>query len=321
MCDDKKEKSCSGNCSGGCKNMSDKIKNNKTTKNVEIDKATGVETTGHEWDGLKELNNPLPRWWLWVFIITIIWSVGYWVVYPAWPTIEGHTKGIWGWTQHKKLAAEQEEILVRKFDNVENLKGKSLQEIKLDAVLYEFAMKGGASVFKDNCATCHGTGAAGALIYPNLNDDDWLWGGSLDEIYATIQHGVRSKDDNTHFSAMPAFGKDGILSREKIDALAEYVLTLSKEAGSFEESKKWQLGEESFAENCVSCHGAKGAGNKEFGAPALNDAIWLRGGTKKDIMSMIFNARMGMMPAWQGRLDDETIKMLTIYVHSLGGGE
>jgi len=299
-----------------------KKENKKILKGKEIDKMTGVETTGHEWDGLKELNNPLPRWWLWILIVTIIWSIGYWIVYPAWPTIEGHTKGVLGWTQHNKLAAEQEEIMVRKFDNLESLKGKNLEEIHKDKVLYEFAMKGGASAFKDNCATCHGTGAQGALIYPNLNDDDWLWGGSLDEIYTTIQHGVRSKqDDATHDSVMPAFGKDGILARDQIEALAEYVLTLSQEEGSFEKTESWMTGKESFAENCVSCHGVSGEGNKEFGAPALNDAIWLRGGTKKDVMSMIYNAKMGMMPKWEGRLNDETIKMLTIYVHSLGGGE
>ena len=183
-------------------------------------------------------------------------------------------------------------------------------------------MKGGASVFKDNCATCHGTGAQGALIYPNLNDDDWLWGGSLDEIYSTIKHGVRSDlDEETHESIMPAFGKDGILDREQIDALAEYALTLSKKEGSFEKTEKWLAGKTSFAENCMSCHGGKGEGDKEFGAPALNDAIWLRGGAKEDVMSMIYDAKMGMMPSWEGRLDEETIKMLTIYVHSLGGGE
>lgn len=315
MCKEGNNKKCSGNCSGACKNM-------KKDNSKEIDKVTGVETTGHEWDGLKELNNPLPRWWLWLFIITIIWSFGYWIVYPAWPTIKGHTEGIYGWTQNKQLKESQEAILVRKFENLESLKGKTLQEINQDRVLYEFAMKGGASAFKDNCATCHGTGAQGALIYPNLNDDDWLWGGSLDEIYETILHGVRSKtDEKTRDSIMPEFGRGGILSRDQIDALAEYVLTLSQEKGSFEETKKWLKGKASFTENCMSCHGIQGEGNKEFGAPALNDAIWLRGGTKKDIMSMIHNAKMGVMPNWEGRLDDETIKMLTIYVHSLGGGE
>lgn len=288
----------------------------------ELDKLTGVETTGHEWDGLKELNNPAPRWWLWVFVVTVIWSIGYWVVYPAWPTIESHTKGMWGWTQYEKLENEQQEIIKRKEDHLAELKGKTLREIKRDQALYEFALQGGAAAFKDNCATCHGTGAQGALIYPNLNDDDWLWGGRLIDIHNTIKHGVRSEtDDNTRTSMMPAFGRDGILNSDQVSDVADYVLSLSKEEGSFDKNEAWKNGQQIFADNCVSCHGQNGQGLKEFGAPNLRDAIWLRGGTKDDIMEMIHNARMGMMPDWNERLDEETIKMLTIYVHSLGGGE
>lgn len=321
MCiDDKGNNKCSGNCSGNCKKGDFMADQNK--KNKEIDKVTGVETTGHEWDGLKELNNPLPRWWLWVFIITIIWSIGYFVVYPSWPTISGNTEGSIGWTQYNQLKDSQAEIISRKFDKLESIKSKNLQQIKADTELYEFAMKGGASVFKDNCATCHGIGAEGALSYPNLNDDDWLWGGSLKEIYATIKHGIRSKlDDNTRDSLMPAFGRDGLLAKEEINNIAEYVMTLSKEKGSFDTDENWQAGKQLFADNCVSCHGGNGQGMKDFGAPRLNDAIWLRGSNKEDIVAMIYNAKMGMMPNWSERLDDETIKMLTIYVHSLGGGE
>jgi cytochrome c oxidase cbb3-type subunit 3 len=301
-----------------------KKENKKVDKKNEkdIDKVTGVETTGHEWDGLKELNNPAPMWWLWVFLVTVIWSIGYWVVYPAWPTIKGHTEGILGWTQYEKLENEQEEIVARKFDNLASLKSKSLQDIRQDAVLYEFAMKGGASAFKDNCATCHGIGAEGTLAYPNLNDDDWLWGGSLEDIYQTITHGIRSKtDDITRDSLMPAFGRDGILGKDEISAVAEYVLTLSKEEGNFQQNAEWQTGQQIFLDNCSACHGESGQGIRDFGAPRLNDEIWLRGNQKSDIISMIYNAKMGMMPNWQGRLDEETIKMLTIYVHSLGGGE
>lgn len=287
----------------------------------EIDKVTGVETTGHEWDGLKELNNPMPRWWLWTFFVSCIWAFGYWVVYPTWPTIEGHTKGLFGWTQHGKLAVEQKEITDRKQNSLDAFKGKSLEDIRSDKALFEFAIQGGSAMFKDNCATCHGTGAEGTLAYPNLNDDDWIWGGKLEEIQETIAYGVRSGHDETRDSQMPAFGKDGILNRTEIDNVADYVLSLSKKSGDFEQNEAWKAGATIYADNCASCHGDKGEGSRDFGAPKLNDAIWLRGETKKDVMNMIYNAKMGIMPNWDERLDEETIKMLTIYVHSLGGGE
>lgn len=279
----------------------------------EIDKVSGVETTGHEWDGLKELNNPAPRWWLWVFFLCCIWAVGYWVAYPAWPTISGHTKGSLGWTQYKKLANEQQEIVDRRAHYLSRFAGKSLEDIKHDAELYEFALAGGAAAFKDNCATCHGTGGAGGPGFPNLNDDDWLWGGTLEQIYTTIRYGVRSGNPNAHESQMPTFG--GMLSKEQVASLADYVLTLSGTPDATGE------GATLFAENCAACHGKDGEGSQEIGAPRLNDAIWFYGGTKADIMRQVTNPRHGVMPTWEHRLSADTIKQLAIYVHSLGGGK
>lgn len=305
-----------GNCGGNCHC------DGKKKSAPEFDHISKVETTGHEWDGLKELNNPLPRWWVWVFLITIIWSIGYWIVYPAWPTISGSTKGSIGWTQYSKLANEQQEITDRKKDNLELLSKTEIGDIKNNESLYRFTIKGGEAAFKDNCATCHGTGAQGALIYPNLNDDDWLWGGTLEDIQTTITHGIRSYgDDNTRDSQMPAFGRDKILEPEQISSVADFVLTLSKNENEAEMTESVLAGQAIFAENCASCHGEKGQGGREFGAPALNDAIWLRGSEKANIVNMIVNANMGMMPHWQGRLDTNTIKMLASYIHSLGGGE
>ncbi|MDX1948903.1 MAG: cytochrome-c oxidase, cbb3-type subunit III [Rickettsiales bacterium] len=291
-------------------------------KKKEIDKHSGVETTGHEWDGLKELNNPMPRWWLIVFIVTIVWGVGYWIVYPSWPTIKDATIGTFGWTQYKKLADEQKEITDRKKKYLSKVEELSLEEIRKSDELFQFAKNAGEIIFKDNCATCHQTGGAGALNYPNLNDDDWLWGGSFDAISHTIKHGVRmSNDGETRDSAMPAFGKDGVLAREDIEKVANYVLSLSK----MNKNKKAEYlaqGAEIFEYNCASCHGNKGEGNADFGAPNISDAIWLKiKNPKEELPQYIYNAKMGKMPKWEGRLTESQIKLLTIYVHSLGGGK
>ena len=280
------------------------------------DALSGVETTGHEWDGIKELNLPAPRWWLIVFAICIVWSVGYWIVYPTWPTLSGHTKGKYGWTEYKKLDEEQAEITARRGVFAEKIKAKSLDEIQKDKELYEFALVGGKAAFKENCAACHGTGAQGGHGYPNLNDDDWLWGGKLSDIYQTIKYGIRSGNPKTRGEIMPSFGKDGILKPQEISNVADFVLSLST-------VKDYNAkGKEIFANNCAACHGEKGQGNQQMGAPNLSDKIWLYGtGTKQDIINQVTNPRLGVMPTWEARLPDETIKQLTIYVHSLGGGQ
>ena len=291
--------------------MSDK------NKKKEIDEITGVETTGHEWDGLKELNNPLPRWWLWLLYITIIWSVWYWIVYPAWPTLSGATEGTSGYTQYNELAKSQDEITARQLIYLSRFEKDSFKDIMNDPELYAFAMAGGASAFKDNCATCHGTGGAGSKGYPNLNDDDWLWGGKLSDIHQTLKYGIRTGDIESRVSQMPAFGKDGLLKRNEIEAVTDYTLALSggKRTATFSQGAKI------YKEQCASCHGPKGRGLHEFGAPNLTDKIWLYGGDRPSVYKSIYNARAGMMPAWNERLDKNTLKQLTIFLHQLGGGE
>lgn len=293
-------------------NDNDEKKNKK-----EIDELSGIETTGHEWDGLKELNNPLPRWWVWVFLVTIIWSVWYFVIYPAWPVPGGATEGTSGYTQYKELADSQSEIRARQQEYVKKFENSSFEEIMQDTELYAFALAGGAAAFKDNCATCHGTGAAGAKGYPNLNDDDWLWGGSIEDIYQTVLYGIRDKHEDTRLSQMPAFGKDGLLNREEINEVVEYVLGLSEGHAASGSGK----GAEIFKAQCASCHGPDGRGDREFGAPNLTDKIWLYGGDHQTVFNTVFYARAGVMPAWVNRLDQNTIRQLAVYLHELGGGE
>lgn len=284
-------------------------------KKKEIDKHSGVETTGHEWDGIKELNNPMPRWWLWTFYVCIIWSVGYWFVYPAWPTLSGNTKGAAEWTQYKKLAEEQQEIVVRRGQYLQDFKKASFDEILNNQGLYEFAIAGGKAAFKDNCATCHGSGGAGAAGYPNLNDDDWIWGGSLSEIYKTLEYGIRSGHDEARISEMPAFGELGILDKKQIGDVANYILVMGKQ-GKYPDGA-----DKIYADNCASCHGVDGKGGREFGAPNLVDSVWLYGGKYEDILTQLHKSKHGKMPSWSNRLDEQTIRQLSIYVHSLGGGE
>lgn len=283
----------------------------------EIDQISGVETTGHEWDGLKELNNPAPRWWVLVWIATIVWAVGYWVVYPAWPTISGSTKGMIGWTEYTKLEKEQAEITARQSVYMAKFEKADFDTIKKDPELYAFAIAGGKAAFKTNCAVCHGSGAAGGKGYPNLNDDDWLWGGKIEDIYQTLQYGIRSGHDEARVSQMPAFGVDEILQREEVDAVVDYVLTLS----GGEHKDTYARGSEIFQANCSACHGPEGKGGRDFGAPNLTDKIWLYGGDRDTVYQTVFNARAGVMPFWKGRLDDNTIRQLSMYVHELGGGE
>ena len=277
------------------------------------DEISGVETTGHEWDGLKELNNPAPRWWLLVFLLCCVWALGYWVVYPAWPTLSGNTQGSIGWTQYNELKASQSEIEGIRGEYVKKIQHSSLQDIQADPELRSFAIAGGRTMFMENCAGCHGTGAQGGPGYPNLNDDDWLWGGDVDSIYKTLKFGVRSGNDAAHDSQMPAFMD--MLKPAEIASVAEHVLSLSAKASPN------VAGKALFAQNCASCHGADGLGDRTVGAPNLADAIWLYGSDKHQLISQISRPRHGVMPSWESRLTDETIKQLSIYVHSLGGGE
>ncbi len=280
------------------------------------DEATNTAFVGHEWDGIEELDTPMPRWWLWTFYITIIWSIAYVIAYPAWPLLEKGTEGVLGWTSRGQLAEAMSAAELARADVREQIAVTPLERLPEDSALLAQAVAGGRAAFLVNCVQCHGSGAAGSqeLGYPNLNDDDWLWGGDIRAIEYTLTHGIRQQgDDQTRLSQMPAYA--GAFTPQQTGALVDHVLSLSDLGPANAE------GALLFEQNCALCHGANGQGDRNFGAPNLADAIWLRGSSRAAVTQQILNPRMGMMPKWEGRLDPVTIRMLAAYVHSLGGGE
>lgn len=280
---------------------------------IEKDTLSGQNTTGHEWDGVKELNTPLPTWWLYTFYACIAFAVVYCALYPSWPWLTGHTDGLLGYSSRAELRQELSAQAKERAGFVDRIRTASLADIRKDPELFNFAMAGGRSAFQTNCMQCHGAGGGGSTGFPNLVDDDWIWGGSIDQIYATIEHGIRNTDDKSRQSMMPRFGVDGLLTGAQVAAVTDYVLSLSGKAKATPEGAKI------FEEQCVACHKAGGKGDQELGAPNLSDGIWLYGGSRDAIYRSIFYARNGSMPAWSGRLDEATMKMLAVYVHALGG--
>ena len=278
-----------------------------------------IGTTAHEWDGIQELNTPLPRWWLWTFYATILFAIGYCIAYPAIPLASRATAGVLHWTSHGQLAAEQVKAEAGRASFRLAVANTPVERISHNPDLMRAAIEGGRAAFKVNCVQCHGTGASGRKGYPNLTDDDWLWGGDIKTIRQTLEHGIRQPGDGqTRMSQMPAFGRDGILNPDQIQDVVSYVRTISHQEHASRSAKR---GAALFAANCAACHGANGTGNRQFGAPNLTDAIWLYGGDRDTITQTVTNARYGVMPAWGKKLDKASLNMLAAYVHSLGGGE
>ena len=280
----------------------------------QIDEITGVSTTGHEWDGIRELDNPMPRWWLWTFYATIVWAIAYTIAYPAWPLVSSATSGVLGWSSRGELRTEMTAAETSRAEYAARVAELPIEEILADDTLRQFATSAGAAAFRVNCVQCHGSGAAGSPGYPNLNTDEWMWGGTPEDIRYTIAHGIRfDGDPETRYSEMTAFAD--ILDREEILTVAAYVKSLS-EGGDLDGP-----GAEIFADNCASCHGETAKGEPMLGAPDLTDAIWLYGSSTEEIVAQTRAPRHGVMPAWQGRLGETTVKELAVYVHSLGGGQ
>lgn len=296
-----------------------------------------VGTTGHQWDDdegypLKELNNPLPRWWLYTFYATIVWAVVYWVLYPAWPLPGGFTRGMLGWSSIGQLNEEMDQAKVARKEFDTKLQATSLDAINKDPKLLAYAMSGGKSVYGDNCAPCHGSSGTGAVGFPSLRDDDWLYGGTLADINETLNNGRQAM--------MPAHLKSagGAFEEAQVKDLVEYVSSLS---GGQADAAAAKRGDALFHGDaaCNACHGDTGKGavldstagakiDKSIGAPNLTDAVWLYGGDKATLFKSIAQGRNGRMPAWgtgyQGlgkQLSELQVKQLVLYVHSLGGGK
>ncbi len=285
--------------------------------NKDIDDVTGIDTTGHAWDGIKELNNPLPRWWLWCFYLTIFWGICYSIAYPAWPLVKGATAGVLGYSTRAEVAAEITRFEEANAEISAQLAAADLSTLSENEELQRFATSAGGAVFRNNCSQCHGSGAAGAVGYPNLLDDDWLWGGDFENITYTIRHGIRNEEDwDARYSEMTAY--DEILSDEEIDATVQYVRQIS---GQDHDATLAGAGEATFMDNCAACHGDDGKGSYDLGAPNLTDAIWLYGGDAATLEETIRYARFGVMPPWGSRLSEAEIKAVSAYVHQLGGGE
>ncbi len=285
-----------------------------------VDDATGTRTTGHTWDGIGELDTPLPRWWLWIFYATIIWAIGYMIAYPAIPLLNGGSSGLLGWNSRTAVEQEIDSVAQARETLDVQIASMSFDEIEDHPELMDYARRSGASAFKLVCSQCHGSGGAGdqQLGYPNLNDDAWLWGGTKDDLFHTISHGVRNDQDPlARASVMPAYLELGILQPKDIGDVAHYVLAIS---GQDHDAERAALGATTFAQQCAACHGVEGEGNHLLGAPRLNDAIWLYGGSYDQIVAQIGNPQMGNMPPWNERFSEAQLKKLAIYVHSLGGG-
>ena len=279
------------------------------------------DTTGHSWDGIQEFNNPLPRWWLWTFYFTIFWGIIYTIAYPAWPLITGATPGVIGFSTRANVAEDIVQFEAMNSDLRAQIETVELALItpQADPDLYNYAIQGGAAIFRTWCAQCHGSGAAGvqASGYPNLLDDDWLWGGSVEDIHLTIRHGIRNEEDpDARYSQMTAY--EGILSDEEISQVVHYVRDIS---GQEADHALADAGATVYLDNCAACHSDDGTGDRFLGAPNLTDAIWLYGGSNEAIEYTVRNARFGVMAAWQSRLSESDIRAVSVYVHALGGGE
>jgi cytochrome c oxidase cbb3-type subunit 3 len=286
----------------------------------EQDPVTGKSTTGHEWDGLKELNTPLPKWWFWTFVATIVWGIGYSLLYPSVPFINSYFGGILGYSQRASVMADIKALQERRAEVMSKLVSTPLAEVKKDDALLAVATVAGRVAFAENCQACHGAGGSGRPGgFPALAGDAWIWGGSLEAIQQTITYGIRSSHPDTRISQMPRFGADALLQPAEIDAVTDFVMTLYHPGAPAKGDVA--KGAAIFAEQCASCHGEKGEGNRELGGPALRSGVHLYGDTREAVRAQIANPRMGVMPAWKGRLDEATIRALTLYVHGLGGGE
>jgi cytochrome c oxidase cbb3-type subunit 3 len=283
----------------------------------ERDPYTGVPTTGHEWNGIKELNTPVPMAVWFFLIVTALFSLGYWVLMPAWPTGLSYTKGLLGIDQRNVVREDLAEATRERDVWARRIEAKDYAAIQADPVLMRFVRQSGRALFGDNCAVCHGINAKGGPGFPSLVGRTWLWGGTPDAIAETIRVGVNSSHESTRVSQMMAFGRDRVLERDAVRDVVSYVRSLSS-AGANSGAAPHDTGRRVFAEQCVSCHGENAKGRIEVGAPDLTDDFWLYGGDAQSVYASVYGGRQGQMPSWEWRLSATDRKLLTLYLLDLG---
>ncbi|UGY15623.1 cytochrome-c oxidase, cbb3-type subunit III [Bradyrhizobium septentrionale] len=278
------------------------------------DSYTGYLTTGHEWNGIKELNTPVPRVVYFFLALAVLFSIGYWILMPAWPLGVTYTKGLLGIDQRKVVAASLKEAAADRSVWSKQIETESFAAIQSDPKLMEIVRGAGRTLFGDNCAACHGQDAKGGPGFPNLTTSSWLWGDTPEQIFNTIRVGINTSHPDTHVSQMPAFGRDQMLPRADVFKAATFVYSLAHPDAKDIDPKNVEAGKKIFAANCVSCHGEDAKGNIELGAPNLTDSFWIYGGDLESIDTSIWGGRQGRMPTWEGRLSDLDRKILTLYL-------
>ncbi|MBP2445347.1 cytochrome-c oxidase, cbb3-type subunit III [Rhizobium leguminosarum] len=284
----------------------------------EIDQITGRRTTGHIWNGIKELDTPIPRGVLLFLIVTHLFALLWWILLPAWPLGTTYTKGLIGGSQKQTVERKIVEAAASRVSWTEKIEKGSFDEIRADAQLMSKVNASGHQLFGDNCAACHGRDGKGGQNYPDLTDNDWIWGGEPDRIVETLTVGVNSRHSNSRVSQMPAFGADEMLDRKQVTDVAAYVYSLSNSASSEERVGDIEAGREVFKTTCASCHGDNAKGKSDLGAPNLTDASWVYGGTLSRIVETVHGGRQGHMPTWDERLTPAEIKILALYVSGMG---
>lgn len=285
----------------------------------ERDPATGRETTGHEWNGIKELDTPVPRGVLMFLIVTHLWAIAWWFFVPAWPLGTTYTKGFLGVDQQTTVEARVVEGQRVRAPWTIRLETEPYDVIMADEALMQTVRHTGRQLFGDNCAACHGRDGKGGSNYPDLTDNDWLWGGGPDLIEQTMRVGINAAHPDSRIGQMPAFGRDEMLDRNQVRSVAAYVYSLTNPDYSTPQNlDRVTAGREVFVTTCASCHGENAEGNREVGAPNLTDAYWVYGGSLDTIIGSVHGGRQGHMPTWDERLTTAEIRTLALFVHDLG---
>lgn len=285
----------------------------------ETDAVTGTATTGHEWDGIKELDTPMPKWWVYTFLACIVWAAGYCLLYPSIPYGTGYWPGLLGYSSRTRVNAEVADVAAGRMGAMDQIARLPFAAIIADPKLSEIALTSGRITFANNCQACHAAGGAGRIGYPALAAGAWIWGGTLDDIHATVTNGIRNGTADARSSQMPRFGQDGLLDAAQIEHVTDFVWT--KFYGHAAPALDVSAGAELFAANCAACHGEQGTGSHEMGAPRLASHVHLYGDAREAIRAQVQAPKSGVMPNWNTKLDPATIKSVVLYVHSLGGGE